>query len=214
MARIESVNVGRERPLGGDGGGTGIYKEPVAGPVHVGPLGVAGDHILDTRHHGGPDQAVYVYLAEDYAWWSERLGRAIGPGTFGENLTIAGLGEADLAIGDRLVAGPVILEITAPRIPCNTLAARMGDPGFVKAYRAAERPGVYCRVIAEGDVSAGMEVAYQRYPGERIGAVEMFRDFFVSRTLGVEELRRTLAAPIAARARADYEGLLAKAEGV
>lgn len=212
MARIESVNVGRERPLGGTGPATGIHKEPVAGPVRVGALGLAGDHVLDTRHHGGPDQAVYVYLTEDYAWWSEKLGRAIAPGTFGENLTIAGLGEADLAIGDRLVAGPVVLEVTAPRIPCNTLAARMGDPGFVKAYCRAERPGVYCRVIAEGDVSARMEVAYQRYPGERVAAVEMFRGFFVSRALGIEELRRTLAAPIAARARADYEDLLAKAE--
>jgi MOSC domain-containing protein YiiM len=212
VARIESVNVGRERPLDGGSSRTGIYKEPVAGPVRIGMLGVEGDCVADRRHHGGPDQAIYVYLAEDYGWWSERLGREIGPGMFGENLTIAALSEADLAIGDRLAAGPVILEVTAPRIPCNTLATRMGDPAFVKAYRAAERPGVYCRVIAEGEVAAGMEVAYQRYPGERVGAVEMFRDFFVSRTLGVEELRRTLAAPIAARARTDFEGLLAKAE--
>ena len=101
------------------------------------------------KHHGGPDQAVYVYLSEDYDWWSKTLGRPIAPGTFGDNITISGLTSADLAIGDRLIAGDVVIEVTTPRIPCNTLAARMGDPGFVKAYRDAGRPGAYCRVIAK-----------------------------------------------------------------
>ena len=91
---------------------------------------------------------------------------AIAPGTFGDNLTISGITSADLAIGDRLIAGDVVLEVTAPRIPCGTLAARMDDPGFVKAYRDAARPGAYCRVIKEGEVRAGMDVIHQPYAGE------------------------------------------------
>ena len=77
------------------------------------------------------------------------------PGTFGENLTIAGVETAQALIGDRLAIGDVLLEVTSPRIPCVTLAARMGDPGFVKRFRAAERPGFYCRVLQEGFVRAG-----------------------------------------------------------
>ena len=186
VPKIESVNIGREQTIPGHPkmGGTGIYKAPVAGPVRIGKFSVEGDCIHDKKHHGGPDQAVYVYFSDDYAWWSKTLGRTIAPGTFGDNLTISGLTSADLAIGDRLIAGDVVLEAAAPRIPCNTLAARMNDSGFVKAYRDAGRPGAYCRVINEGEVRAGMEVIHQPYAGKRIGLDSMFRDWFVRKTLG------------------------------
>ena len=214
MLRIESVNVGREQTIPGHPkmGGTGIFKTPTAGPVRVIKLGVDGDCVYDKKHHGGPDQAVYVYLAEDYAWWSEQLGQEITPGTFGDNITISGLSSADLAIGDRLVIGEVVLEVTAPRIPCNTLAARMADSQFVKIYRDGERPGAYCRVIHEGEVASGMPVVLQTYAGKRVGLVEMYRDWFARKTLDERRLRETLAAPIAARARTDWEELLAAVE--
>ncbi len=211
VATIESVNVGRERLFENDIGRTGIYKVPVSGPVAVGAQGVEGDHIADAKHHGGPDQAVYLYFSDDYAWWSKTLGRELGPGTFGENLTIAGLVSADMAIGDRLVAGEVVLEVTAPRIPCNTLARRMGDPGFVKAFRHAELPGAYCRVIETGFVSAGMPVAHQPYQGKRVGAVGMFRDTFMAKTLDPARIREVLEAPIAVRERANWSAFLPEA---
>ena len=140
---ILSINIGSARTIGNANvsGQTGIYKLPVAGPVQVTADGLADDAIVDTRNHGGPDQAVYVYGGADYAWWAAELGRELAPGTFGENLTISDLESAPLAIGDRLHIGGVILEVTAPRIPCWKLAQRMGDPGFVKRFRAAERPG-------------------------------------------------------------------------
>lgn len=212
--KIESVNIGHERAIPGHPkmGGTGIFKAPVAGPVRVGRFSVEGDCVFDQKHHGGPDQAVYVYFSDDYDWWSKSLGRPIAPGTFGDNVTISGLTSADLAIGDRLVAGEVVLEIAAPRIPCNTLAARMADSGFVKAYRDAARPGAYCRVISEGEVRAGMDVIHQPYAGKRIALNDMFRDWFVRKTLDVARLKATLAAPIATRARKDWEELLAAAE--
>ena len=102
-----SINIGSARTIGNANvsGQTGIYKLPVAGPVQVTADGLADDAIVDTRNHGGPDQAVYVYGGADYAWWSAELGRELAPGTFGENLTISDLESAPLAIGDRLHVG-------------------------------------------------------------------------------------------------------------
>ena len=98
--------------------------------------------------------------------------------------------------------------MTAPRIPCATLAARMGDPAFVKRFRAAERPGAYCRVIREGLVAAGEAVALEPFAGPRLGLPESFRDFY-TKAWDEAKLRRHLAAPIDIRSRAYLEELLA-----
>ena len=147
-AFIVSINTGRIEGLahGSRVFRTGIRKRPAAGPVAVGRLGLAGDAIGDKRHHGGEDQAIYAYSDDDYDWWRASTGREFPPGTFGENLTLRGL-PGDLAVGDRLLIGDVVLEATAPRIPCDTLSAHMGDAGFGMAFRRAERPGSYFRVL-------------------------------------------------------------------
>ena len=189
---------------------TGIYKEPVAGPVQVTAAGLPGDAIISKRHHGGPDQAVYVYGSTDYAWWSAELGRVLAPGTFGENLTISDLETAGLAIGDRLHIGDVVLEVTAPRIPCGTFAARMGDPGFVARFRIAERPGAYCRVIREGTIQAGDVVTLEPYAGDVVTLAEVFRDYYEP-ARDPAAIRRFLAAPLAARARDAKERQLREA---
>ena len=207
--RLLSVNIGTEKPIEGAGksGKTGIFKRGVEGPVAVTPLGLAGDTISDTENHGGPDQALYIYGTPDYAWWSEELGRELPPGIFGDNLTISGLQSAECCIGDRFLVGTVILEVTAPRIPCSTLSARMGDRMFVKRFMRAERPGLYCRVVREGEVRAGDAVEFARYEGEKVLATELFRDFFDTET-PESTLRRHLSVPIAARARTHKEGQL------
>lgn len=204
--RLQSVNVGEKRPIqnAGKSGETGIYKRLAKGPVEITAGGLAGDNICDVKNHGGPDQAVYFYGVPDYEWWSEELGFELSPGTFGENLTITGLESAGLQVGDHLEIGAVVLEVTAPRIPCATLAARMGEPGFVKRFRYAERPGAYCRVLRGGDVRAGEPVEPRRYSGETVSLVDMFREFFEPRP-AEESVRRQLAAPIAARARVEKE---------
>jgi len=190
---------------------TGIYKLPVAGPMQITADGLPGDAIVSTRHHGGPDQAIYIYGGADYAWWSAELGQELAPGTFGENLTISDLESAPLVIGDRLRIGAVTLEVTAPRIPCGTFARRMGDPGFVAHFRAAERPGVYCRVVREGIIQAGEPVTLEPYAGEQVTVVEVFRDTYEpARDPAV--IRRFLAAPIAIRARTDKEQQLREAQ--
>lgn len=200
------MNVGREEPIENakPSGKTGIFKRPVEGDLEITFDGLTGDNISDTENHGGVDQAVYVFGAPDYAWWSEQLDRELQPGVFGENLMVSELLSAEARIGDRLRIGTSVLEVTAPRVPCVTLAARLGEPTFLKRFRSAERPGLYCRVIQEGRVRAGDGVEYKPYPSDTISAIEMFRDFFAPQ-LDEETLRRHLAAPVAIRDRVEKE---------
>lgn len=134
---------------------TGIFKQPLQGEIQITEFGILGDNIIDKTVHGGLDQAIYLYHMEDYIWWSEKLGRPLGPGSFGENLTVSGLADHDLVIGDRLLINDVELEISAPRTPCFKLAVRMGDNGFVKAFAKAQRSGAYARVIKAGTLNNG-----------------------------------------------------------
>jgi len=203
---VISVNVGKAQPIKNAkaSGVSGIFKIPASGPVTVTRAGLTGDTICDTDNHGGEDQAVYVFGTKDYAHWSSVLGRDLPPGTFGENLTLSGLESAPMHIGDVLCMGAVKLQVTAPRIPCVTLAARMGDPEFVKLFRTVERPGLYCRVLVDGQVHAGQTVTVERYQGEIVSALEMFRNFYESQP-DMVTLQRFLRAPIAIRARQDTQ---------
>ena len=209
--RLDSVNLGQERTLQHKDRveRTGIFKFPVEGAVKVTKLGLEADVIVSKKHHGGPDQAVYVYGRADYAWWSGELNKEISPGTFGDNLTISELESTQLNVGDTLHIGDVILQVTAPRIPCATFAARMQDPQWVKRFRHAGRPGLYCRVISEGFVKVGDRVFIEKYTGETISILEMFRDYY-DRNKSEETLRRHLNAPIAIRDRRDLEKELQK----
>lgn len=211
--KILSVNVGVKSPLkvGNRQTETGIYKNSVDHPVEVKALGITGDAVLDKKHHGGPDQAVYLYRGEDYDFWTDKLGKQVAAGTFGENLTVVGLQDPALNIGDRLVFDKVELEITAPRIPCNTLAARMGDPGFAKQFVKAERPGWYARVIKEGLIQSGESFSLQAagFPSE--STVQMYRDMMS--TLDAETLVKYLDLPIDERTRRDFDARLKKLAG-
>lgn len=212
--KILSINIGQKRTQwnGAELETTGIYKVPARGPVDVGPLGLLDDFIGDPKYHGGPDQAVYIYGAPDYVWWSEQLGHPLEPATFGENLTLSDFESANYHIGDRLQVGTVILEFTAPRTPCSTLAARMGDPMFVKAYRRAERPGIYCRVIQEGTLQAGDSAILLPYMGTTVSNLEIFREHY-RHPPDADMLRRILQAPIAIRTRVKLERELQKLAG-
>jgi MOSC domain-containing protein YiiM len=127
--KLISINVAHERsiPNAKKSGKTGIYKLPVHKPFWIASTGIPGDAICDTKNHGGPDQAIYIYGETDYKWWSQALHRELAPGTFGENLTISELESGPVRIGDVLQIGELSLQVTSPRMPCVTLAARMGD---------------------------------------------------------------------------------------
>ncbi len=199
---ILSVNVGeaRSQPRGASQEITGIFKMPKTEAVQVKRLGIVDDFIGDAKHHGGPDQAIYIYGEADYEWWTGLLGRELQAGTFGENLTVSGLESAGFSIGDRLHVGSVVLEVTAPRNPCMTLARRMGDPMFVRVYRRAERPGLYCRVVHEGRLRQGDEIKHEAFAGEAVTALDIFREHYALER-SEATLRRFLDAPLSVRTR-------------
>jgi MOSC domain-containing protein YiiM len=209
--QLISINVGKEQTQQRKNyiETTGIYKMPVNGPVEIKSLGIESDVICDKKNHGGPDQAVYVYGGADYAWWSEELGQELAPGTFGDNLTISGLESTRFNVGDYLHIGDATLQVTAPRIPCGTFAARMKDPQWVKKFRAGERPGLYCRIIREGVVKTGDPVSVEKYTGETISILDMYRDHY-AKELSEDTILRHLNAPIDIRSRKDLEEELQK----
>jgi len=208
--RLESVNIGRSEEIGhGDRSFvTGICKYPAKGPVMIGSEGIRDDAIVAKEHHGGADQAIYAYSADDYDWWAERTAREYFPGLFGENLTIRDM-PSDMRIGDRLLIGEVVLEATAPRIPCSTFAARMQDSSFGIAFRDALRPGVYFRVLNEGEVTAGDSVTFIENEESDVTILDLFR-FYYARHHDADALRRLLKAPLAERMRVKVESKLAE----
>lgn len=204
--KLLSINIGKRQiqQNAGKDEVTGIFKRPVQVPMLVSRLGFSDDFIGSPKHHGGPDQAVYVYGETDYRWWEKELGTSLEAGMFGENLTISDLESDKFNIGDILHIGEVILQVTAPRIPCGTFARHMGDPQWVKRFRAAERPGFYCRVLREGMIQAGNDVTVKAYEGETLSLVQMYRDFY-DKNKSEETIRKHLNAPIAIRAREALE---------
>ncbi|TDE87634.1 MOSC domain-containing protein [Deinococcus sp. S9] len=212
--KLLSVNVGQPTALqvGQHTTVTGIHKHPVPGRVRVTAQGLDGDHVLNRKHHGGPDQAVYVYTREDYDHWSEALGRTLKPGTFGENLLISGLESAGVRIGERFRVGEVLLEVTAPRIPCGTLGARMEDAGFVKRFARARRPGFYTRVLAGGEVGRRDEVTRIPAPKGAPTIAELF-DLWYSAAPPRQTLEGYLTYPLGLRLRRTVEELLARTPG-
>ena len=163
MMRLSSIQVGMPRTVGTPGAEnrmdreftSAIWKSPVAGPIHAGALGLVGDAVFDTRHHGGPDQAVLMYSAAHYPLWERELGRTVQPGDFGENLTVEGLDEDTVCIGDVYQLGPVRLEVSHPRQPCSTLARRHQIPDMIAIVRKNGRSGWYLRVLVEGWLRPG-----------------------------------------------------------
>jgi MOSC domain-containing protein YiiM len=152
---------------------TAIRKAPVDGPRHVAGINVDGDDQADRRVHGGPTKAVYAYAVEDYAWWSEELDRPLGPGSFGDNLTIEGLDPGSAVVGERWRVRGAVLRVTEPRVPCFKLGMVMGDAGFVDRFGAADRPGTYLAIDEAGEVGAGDPIEVVSVPdhGLTIGEV-------------------------------------------
>jgi MOSC domain-containing protein YiiM len=165
--KLISVNVSQPQTVmyNGQPVATGIFKQPVPGGarVRVRRLNVDGDQQADLSVHGGVDKAVYVYPLDHYATWAQELGRSdLTFGQFGENLTVEGMLEEAVHIGDRFRIGDAVLEVTQPRVPCYKLAIKMGSPKFPKRFLASYRSGYYLRVLEEGAVGAGDAI-------ERIG---------------------------------------------
>ena len=191
-------------------GVTGIDKRPVAGAVQVtdpGPRGsarggLAGDAVCDTDDHGGSDQAVHAYALEDLLDWSRLLERPLSPGTFGENLTTRGIDLTTTRIGTRWRVGDtLLLEVSAPRIPCRTFADWLGERGWVKTFTAHAVPGTYLRVIEPGPVQEGDPCRISHVPDHEVTVGLAFRALTTEREL-LPELADVAALPREDRERA------------
>lgn len=138
---------------------TGIFKFPLDESVFLGDEDVENDHVIDRRYHGGPDKACYLYSADHYPYWKELYPKLEMPfGMFGENLTVEGLHEAEINIGDIFKIGDAVVQATQPRQPCFKLEFRFHDREIVKKFIDAGFPGVYVRVLENGFVIAGDEM--------------------------------------------------------
>jgi MOSC domain-containing protein YiiM len=157
-------------------GRTAIDKRPLDGPVEVDATGIVADTQCDAAHHGGIDQAVYAYSREEAERWATELGVEVAPGSFGENLAVRGLPVTDAVVGERwLVGQAVLLEVTLPRVPCQTFKSWMGQPRWVKRFTDRGDTGTYLRVLGPGTVQAGDTIEVVARPGHGVTVRELFR---------------------------------------
>jgi len=180
-ARIVSVNVGAVAPMEIDGKAyeSAIDKRAVRGRVFAGKLGLAGDTQALQGYHGGTEQAIYAYAREDMDWWTEQAMREFRNGEFGENLDTAGLDITGAMIGEVWQLGAdVVVQVTAPRIPCRVFAEWTGEHHWVKRFAAARRPGAYLRVLAEGEIGAGDRIEVLSRPDQRVTVAEAMSAFY------------------------------------
>jgi len=185
---------------------TAIWKSPVEGRVAVRGVNLAGDAQADRSVHGGPDKAVYAYAIEETREWEGEVGRVLGPGAFGENLTVEGIDVSGALIGERWRVGTTLLEVAQPRVPCFKLGLRMGDPSFVKRFAQASRPGAYLRIVEEGELGAGdaVEVDAASLPGHGVTArlvsdALLLDRRLISRALDAPQLSQSLREAMAGR---------------
>ena len=181
MAKVLSINVAaiiHEGAWTGSEGRTGIDKRSVDGPVKIANDAVAGDTVVDRKHHGGYDKAVYAYAREDADWWESQIGRPLINGAFGENLTTEGIDVNQSLIGERWKIGNVILEVSEPRIPCRVFAGFWDRPTLIKDFTAAQRSGTYLRIIQEGEIERNDEIVVISKPEHGV----TIRDIFAAKS--------------------------------
>jgi MOSC domain-containing protein YiiM len=187
MGRVASVNVGQPRQISVRRGRplmSAIFKEPVEGRRRAEGVALEGDAQADLRVHGGADKAIYAYASEDIAWWAGQLGREeVGPGWFGENLTLEGVDVTGAVVGERWRVGDAELEVSQPRLPCAKLGIRFGDGRMVKAFARASRPGAYLRIVGEGSIGAGDPVELLHRPEHGVTVELVSRAFLLDPAL-------------------------------
>ncbi|WP_232662730.1 MOSC and FAD-binding oxidoreductase domain-containing protein [Pseudonocardia sp. TRM90224] len=215
MPTLVSVNVGEPRDVEWNGATvhTGAWKYPVDGGGTARRLGIDGDGQGDTAGHGGPNRAVLVYQLESYRYWSERLGRGhLEPGTFAENLTVEGLADTEVCIGDRYRIGEAEFEVSQPRVTCYRAGLRIGEPQLAALLVAHHRPGFYMRVVREGRVRAGDPIVRTATGPERVSVADADALLYLP-DRDLDTLRRAVRIPALSPGwQASLRQLLAEAE--
>jgi MOSC domain-containing protein YiiM len=204
--KVVSVNVGlpREVVVRDETVLTSIFKDPVAGRVRVRTLNLDGDRQSDLTVHGGAEKAVYAYPSEHYAFWREELPDFDLPwGSFGENLTVEGLAEDRVQIGDVIEIGSASFVVTQPRMPCYKLGIRFGRMDIVKRFLRSGRSGFYLSVSKEGDVGAEDEIALTPSQDPAITVAE-FVSLYAGESKNQDLLRRAMQVPAIPEGWRDY----------
>lgn len=192
--KILSVNVGLPRDVSfrEEIVTTGIFKEPVEGPVKLRKHNLDGDKQADLTVHGGKDKAVYAYPMEHYRYWQRELPNIVLPwGMFGENFTTEGLIEDCVNIGDRFHIGSAEVIATQPRMPCYKLGVRFGRMDMVRRFLASNRPGIYFKVLQEGEVEAGNSIELISKDENNITVKDIVR-LYVKDNKDIESMQRAL----------------------
>jgi MOSC domain-containing protein YiiM len=211
---IQSINVGlpQMRSRNDSEVLTGGDKEPV-GEAYLSRLGFEGDGQGDRVNHGGADKAVCVYALDHYPHWERVLGRPLPPGSFSENLTVLGLDEHAVAIGDIFRAGKALVQICQPRMPCAKLSAKLGEPQLVKWIADANYTGFYLRVLEEGRVARGDAFELAQAHADRI-SIATVNDILYDRSADMDLIARLVELPeFGDSGRAIFARRLANAQG-
>jgi MOSC domain-containing protein YiiM len=193
--KLISVNVAQPKDIlvNGRSVSTGIFKQPVSGVVRVRRLNLGGDRQADLTVHGGPDKAVYVYPSEHYVFWRRELDHDLfGWGTFGENLTVEGLLEDTVHIGDQICIGTALFEVTQPRQPCFKLAAKFEREDIIKRFLDSRRSGFYVRVLKEGSLQAGDPIEFRNRDPHAVTVREIM-DLYAAKKLEKRQIERAVA---------------------
>src|SRR5215216_1786090 len=196
--KLLCVNVGLPRDVvaGDRVVRTSIFKLPVAGRIPIRDDNLAGDRQSDLSVHGGRAKAIYAYPHEHYAFWREQLPDIdLQSGHFGENLTIEGLLETDVHLGDRLKIGSAELVVTQPRLPCYKLGIRFGRTDMVKRFLASRRTGFYLAVASEGNVGTGDTIEILEPHPAAVSIPDLLR-MYLKEGVAPDRLRKAIAVPV------------------
>lgn len=204
--KLVSLNVGLPRLVlhNGEPVSTGIFKEPVKGPVVLRTLNLEGDRQSDLSVHGGPNKAVYGYPSEHYEYWKQELPDMELPwGMFGENFTTSGLHEAELGIGDRFRVGSAVVMVTQPRLPCYKLGIRFGRSDILRRFLSSGRTGFYFAVVQEGQVAVGDEIELLERKTDALKITDITR-LYVHDKHNIDLLRRAVSLEALPESWRDY----------
>ena len=198
--KVISTNIGKARLIEWRGQqlSTGIYKYPVDEPIFLGWEDVQNDQVMDRRYHGGKDKACYLYSSDYYNFWKNKYPEADWQwGMFGENLTVAGLNESEILIGDIYRIGKAVVQVSQPRQPCFKLGIRFGNQQAVDDFWHLPYPGVYVRVVESGSVRVGDEMILLERNPQSLSLVEVFSVFRLDRE-NRELMKKAIAEPFLA----------------
>lgn len=212
-SKLISLQVGLPKTIPGPQGEwtSGIWKEPVDGPVYASRLGLVGDGQGDLSVHGGPDKAIYVYPEMHYSFWRQELNQPDLPyGGFGENFTVSELNEDTVCVGDIFKVGDsVIVQVSEPRGPCWKLARRLNTKDIIARVNQSGFTGWYLRVLHEGEAAPGMDLTLLEHPYPEWTIAQVNQAIWYT-LHNVEEVHRLIECP--ALAESCRKGLIKRLE--